>query len=146
MDLNLYNKGKRNRKVNQSVDWARLERIKGPVENKREGKIREIAKMVDSEDDSLENELLSIMNKADAKKRRLYNTTTIDSSGGRYYTGKGPNLDLIKKQAAERQWKKTLFAENMKQSYGTFLTSTEVPEPEGLPQIKPLLKRRLDTI
>ena len=55
--------------------------------------------MVDTEENSLEKELLEIMKKAPPRKKHIYENATIDATGGRYFTGSGPKMDLIRKQA-----------------------------------------------
>lgn len=141
-------KRRRNERVNLSVDYAHLERLsrkQGPFAFKREGKIRELAQMVDEQDNSLEKELLNTMKEASKHQKRIYNSLSIDDDGQRFYAGKVPKLKQIQRQADDIDKKKAKDALTMVVAHPkvTFKSGEDSLLP-SLPTIKPLLKKRID--
>lgn len=84
--------------MNQSIDLGHLDRLarpEGPYAFQREGKIRELHNLTDLEENTLENEILNAVTKANPRELAQFNNMSMSRQGLRYYTGKGPDFDTI---------------------------------------------------
>ena len=97
-------KTKRNRAVNRSVDFDRLDKLsrkEGPYALRREGRIRELANLTDLKDVSLEKDLLRTLDNASPKSRQFIEKQRLSREGHRYYTSSKRDFDVLKRQSLE---------------------------------------------
>ena len=160
-------KNQRNRKLNQSVDFAHLDslcRKQGPYALHREGRIRELANLTDLRDGDIEAEILSTIRKGKKKEVDLLEKQSYSRGSYRYYT----NNRLREDEVTRMNLTKTKLklddpkSDRIRQSLDIQRTSNEKLDSDykprvlftnssdnqnsklsALPAIKPLLKKKI---